>query len=129
MPPRPFDDRQAHRRGLVVVARPVPGPVDGAGDGVQSSQIGAGRIGRLGALGPVWVEETGYRDPDLYRRIRLRLETAEARAASLITAHLPALLALARALLAERELAGAGLAALLAALDAQDDPTACARAG
>ena len=132
-----FDDHLATDLAGRAAERVVLGTISGGAGGTRHSDLAqATRLALrletqmgLGALGPVWVEETGYRDPDLYRRIRLRLETAEARAASLITAHLPALLALARALLAERELAGAGLAALLAALDAQDDPTACARAG
>jgi hypothetical protein len=132
-----FDDHLATDLAGRAAERVVLGTVSGGAGGTRHSDLAqATRLALrletqmgLGTLGPVWVEETGHRDPDLYRRIRLRLETAEARAASLITAHLPALLALARALLAERELAGAGLAARLAALDAPDGPTACAQAG
>lgn len=132
-----FEDHLAADLAGRAAEQVVLGTVSGGAGGARQSDLAqATRLALrletqmgLGDLGPVWVEETGYRDPDLYRRIRVRLEAAEARAASLITAHLPALLALARALLAERELSGARLAVLLAALDAPDGPTACTLAG
>jgi DNA polymerase III delta prime subunit len=117
--------------------RVVLGSVSGGSGGAAHSDLAQAtrlamqietRLG-LGGLGPVWVEETGYRDPDLYPRIRARIEAAEARAASLIAAHREGLIDLARALLDERELSGDRLEGLLVALDAPDAPAARALAG
>ena len=91
----------------------------------------------LGAYGPVWMQEAGFRDPALVGRIRTRLEAAEARATEMIAAHQAGLMALADALVAEGELSGARLDGLLAGLngpacktpactsDTQDYPIAC----
>ncbi|MDZ7576360.1 MAG: AAA family ATPase [Pseudotabrizicola sp.] len=71
----------------------------------------------LGAYGPVYVQEAGFRDPALVERIRTRLEAAEARATQMLAAHQAGLMVLADALVAEGELSGARLDGLLASLD------------
>jgi DNA polymerase III delta prime subunit len=68
----------------------------------------------LGASGLVWLEQGAMRDPVILRRIRLRLEAAEARALALIEAHCAGVLAIADALVAEGELSGRRLDDLLA---------------
>lgn len=69
----------------------------------------------LGLMGPVWLADTAPRDPRLYPAIRARLEAAEAQAAKILKAHQPTVVAIATALVRERELTGTDLAALLGA--------------
>ena len=96
----------------------------GAGGPEQSDLAVATRLATkidtqlgLGAYGPVWMQESGFKDAAQLDRIRTRLEAAESRATQMIGAHRAGLLAIAEALVAEGELNGARLDGLLAALN------------
>lgn len=75
----------------------------------------------LGLMGPVWLADTAPKDPRLYPAIRARLEAAEAQAAKIVQAHQPTVVAIATALVRDRELTGTDLAALLGAPGQADD--------
>lgn len=74
----------------------------------------------LGTEGPLWrdADPTAlWREPDLRSRCRTRIETAEARAAAILTPHLALLAEMATVLQTQRELSGDNLTPWLLRLD------------
>lgn len=77
----------------------------------------------FGSMGPVWFAPASPSDPHLVQRVRARLEGAEADATRILTERKPGLIAVAKVLLAEREVSGSRLDDLLTAPDIQEtDP-------
>ena len=135
-----FDDHLAVLLAGRAAERAILGSISAGAGGPKESDLARATLLAtmiemqfgLGAYGPVWMQETAFRDPALLGRIRTRLEAAEARAAEMIIAHEAELRALADALMAEGELSGSRLDGFLDALNtlacpaaSQDYPVAC----